>query len=394
MAAVAVVAFNLRPAITAISPVLAEIQRSTGLTAAEAGLLTTIPVLAFGACAPLAPWLGRRLGMETALVGSLVLLGAGVLVRSVPALAPLFVGTVAIGVAVAIGNVLVPALVKRDFPHDPRLMTGIYSVALSGGAAVAAGVAVPLDAAVGGWRLGLAFWAAPLVVCIGLWGLRLRDAHHDIGAVHVSGRLWRDARAWQVTAYMGLQSLGFYATVAWLPTIFEQQGMSPADAGWLLSLAGFASLPAAFVAPVLASTVPRQRVAVAVAVGLNAVALSGLLWHSRAGAVVWMVLLGVAQGAALSLALTFIVARAPDTARAAELSGMAQTVGYLVAGLGPFALGALRDASGRWTLPLLVLAAVLAPQLASGLGAARPGTVGAPRAAPATDPGGAHTRRR
>lgn len=374
--AIAVVAFNLRPAITAVAPVLADIQRSTGLSAPEAGLLTTIPVLAFGACAPLGPWLGRRFGMEAVLVGSLVVLIAGILVRSVPALAPLFLGTVLIGVAIAIGNVLVPALIKRDFTSNPRVATGVYSVALSGGAAGVAGVAVPLDRALGGWRQGLAFWAVPVALCLVLWAFRLRDSHHDIGPVHVSAGLWRDGLAWQVTIFMGLQSLGFYSMVAWIPTIFEQHGTAPADAGWLLSLAGFASLPSAFVAPVLASSAARQRLTVVVTVACNALALAGLLWQPRAGAAAWMVILGLAQGSSLALALHFIVARAPDARRAAELSAMAQTVGYLVAGIGPLVAGVLREVSGSWTLPLAAMAIVLGPELVCGLGATRPRKVG------------------
>lgn len=375
--AVAAVAFNLRPAITSVAPVLTEIQRSTGMSTAQAGLLTTIPVLGFGAFAPLGPWLGRRFGMEAALVGSLVVLAAGILVRSVPAMALLFLGTVLVGVGIAVGNVVVPALIKRDFPSNPRVATGVYSLALSAGAAGVAGVAVPLSDALGGWRQGLAFWTAPVLLCVVLWAFRLRDAHHDIAPVHVSARLWRDGLAWQVTIYMGLQSLAFYSMVAWIPTIFEQHGTGATEAGWLLSLAGFASLPSALVAPVLASSAARQRVAVVVTGACNGLALAGLLWHPRAGAVVWMVVLGLAQGSSLALALHFIVARAPDTRRTAELSGMAQTVGYLVAGVGPLGMGALREISGGWTVPLLAMVVLLAPQLFSGLGATRAGMVGA-----------------
>ena len=383
--AVAAVAFNLRPALTSVSPVLSEIQRSTGLSGAEAGLLTTIPVLAFGAFSPLAPWLGRRFGMEGALVGSLVLLVSGILVRSVPALGPLFLGTLLVGVAIAIGNVLVPALIKRDF-RDPRAATGVYSVALSAGAAVAAGIAVPLDRAVGGWRPGLDLWAAPVLVCVVLWTLRLRDAHVDIGSAHVRSGLWRDGLAWQVTAFMGLQSLEFYTMVAWVPTIFQQLGTGATEAGWLLSLAGAASLPSAFFVPMLASTRVLQRVAVVAMAALNVLALSGLLWHPRAVAVLWMILLGLSQGAAISLALTFIVARAPDQHLAAELSGMSQTVGYLVGGVGPVVVGALRDATGSWVLPLAILVAVLVPELACGLGSTQGRTVGSAGAGPRAGP--------
>lgn len=171
---------------------------------------------------------------------------------------------------------------------------------------------------------------------------------------------------------MAFQSLGFYSLTAWLPTISEQNGVRAAPAGLLLSVAGFASLPSAFVAPLLASSPSRQRVAVAATVVLNATALEGMLWHPVEGAVAWMVLLGLAQGAAISLALSFIVLRAPSASRAAELSGMAQTTGYLVASVGPLMVGALHDTTGGWLLPLVVMEGVLALQLLAGLGASRP----------------------
>ncbi|MGH9082916.1 MAG: MFS transporter, partial [Acidimicrobiales bacterium] len=227
-----------------------------------------------------------------------------------------------------------------------------------------------------GWREALALWAVPAAAGVALWTTRLAGSHRDIDAVHVSGRLWRDPLAWQVTAFMGLQSLGFYATLAWLPTIFEQHGVAPTPAGWLLSLAGIASLPAAFAAPVLGSSPARQRVVLVGVAGLNALALAGLLWRPVAGSAAWMVLLGLAQGAALSLALSFIVLRAPNAARAAELSGMAQSVGYLLAGLGPSAVGAVRQYTGGWVWPLALLAIFLFPELAAGLAASRPLVVG------------------
>lgn len=379
VAAIGWIAFNLRPALAAVGPVLVDVQRSTGLSSAAAGLLTTIPVLAFGLCAPVAPALGRRFGIEATLVGVLVLLVAGIAVRSVPALLPLFAGTVLLGTGIAVGNVLVPALIKRDFQGRTRVVTGVYSVALSGGAAVAAGVTVPLDHAVGAsWRGALGLWAVPAAVCLLVWTARMRDAHHDIGPVHVSARLWRDPVAWQVTIFMGLQSLGFYALLSWIPAIFVQHGVHATAAGWLLSLSGFASLPTAFAAPVLASTPRRQRWAIVVLVALDLAGLLGMLWRPVAGAPVWMVLIGVAQGGAISLALSFIVLRAPSSERAAELSAMAQSVGYLLAALGPVAMGLLRDATGNWQVPLAVMAAVLLPELVSGLGAARPATVGGP----------------
>lgn len=389
LVAVALVALNLRPAVAAVAPVLSEIQRTTGLSNAAAGLLTTLPLLAFGVCAPLAPVLSRRLGMEGTVVAALSLLVAGLLVRSVPPLAPLFVGTAALGVAIAIGNVIVPALIKRDFgPKQTRLATAVYSVALSAGSPIAAGVTVPLEHASGAdWRGALAWWALPVAACLAVWVGRLRRAGDVRPAIARSGvRLWRDPLAWQVTVFMGIQALGFYSLLAWVPTIFEHHGVHAVTAGWLLSLSGFASLPSAFVAPVLASTAARQRSIVAAAIACNLVALAGLVWAPVSGALAWMIVLGIGQGGLISLALAFIVLRAPTSRLAADLSGMAQTIGYLVAAAGPVVVGALRGTSGGWTLPLVVLAVMLAPELGCGMGAARSRVVGEGRRA--ATPGG------
>jgi MFS transporter, CP family, cyanate transporter len=380
--AVALVAANLRPAITAVAPLLTRIRDSTGLSSAGAGLLTTIPLLAFCAFSLVAPILGRRIGMEATVVGALVLLVVGIVLRSAPTLATLLTGTAVLGVAISLGNVLVPAIVKRDFPGREGAATGLYAVALNGGAALGVGISVPLVDAVGGsWRDGLALWAAPAVLCLVLWLRLARDTHHDIALVHVGGRYWREPLAWQVTLFTGIQSLGYYSTVAWLPTDFEQHGIHAATAGWLLSLAGFCQMPTAFAVPAFAHSARRQRIAVAVTVALNAAALVGVLLRPAAGAAAWMVLLGLAQGAAFGLALNIILARSATVESAVQLSAMAWTVGYLLASAGPATLGALHDATSGWTVPVLALVVVLAPQLACGLAASRPLVIGDNRAA-------------
>jgi MFS transporter, CP family, cyanate transporter len=381
--AVAFVAANLRPAIASVAPLLTRIQDSTGLSGAEAGLLTTIPLVAFGACSLLAPVLGRRIGMEATVVGALALLVCGIALRSVPTLAALFVGTAVLGVAIALGNVIVPALVKRDFPQRVGAATGLYSVALTGAAALAAGITIPIVDAIGGsWRDGLALWAVPAAVCFALWLRRLRDAHHDLAPARVGAGFWRDPLSWQITLFMGIQSLGYYSTLAWLPTDFEQHGLHAATAGWLISLAGFCQVPTAFAMPALAHSPLRQRIAVVVTVAMNAAALAGVLVRPAAGAAVWMVLLGLAQGAALGLALNFILVRAASVHGAAQLSAMAQAGGYLLASAGPATLGALHDATGGWTVPMLALVVVLAPELACGIAASRPLVLGDDLAAP------------
>jgi MFS transporter, CP family, cyanate transporter len=370
--AIVLVAANLRPAVVGVSPLLSEIQASERLSATTAGVLTALPVLCFGLIAPVAPLLARRIGIERALLAALVLLTAGFLVRSSGPLAALFAGTVLIGSAIAVGNVLLPSLIKRDFAHRTGLMTGLYTMAITGGGALAAGVTVPVAQAAGlGWRAALASWALFVVVALVCWLPHARRAGRPVrvDGIRVGG-LWRDALAWQVTVYMGLQSLGYFAVTAWLPALLVDRGYDPVVAGWLLALSTAAGIAGATIAPMLATRGRRQR---GLALGITAVAAVGLLGVLAPIGVepVAVLLLGWAQSAALGLSLTLVAVRAPDAAHAAQLSGMAQSVGYVLAATGPFAVGALHDVTSGWTVPLLLLLALLAVQGTAGVLAGR-----------------------
>jgi CP family cyanate transporter-like MFS transporter len=370
--AIVLVAANLRPAVVGVAPLLAQIQADERLSATAAGILTALPVLCFGLIAPVAPPLARRLGTERALLTALALLIVGFLVRSSGPLAALFAGTVLLGSAIAIGNVLLPSLIKRDFAHRTGMMTGLYTMAIAGGGALSAGITVPVAQAAGlDWRGALAGWALFALVALLCWLPHVRRAERParVGGQRVGG-LWRDALAWQVTAYMGLQSLGYFAVTAWLPALLVDRGYDPVTAGYLLSLSTVAGIAGALVAPMLATRGRRQR---GLAVGITAVAAVGFLGVLAPIGVepVAVILLGAAQSAALGLALVLVALRAPDAAHAAQLSGMAQTAGYVVAAAGPFAVGALRDLTGGWTVPLLLLVALLAVQGAAGVLAGR-----------------------
>jgi CP family cyanate transporter-like MFS transporter len=370
--AIVLVAANLRPAVVGVAPLLAQIQADERLSATAAGILTALPVLCFGLIAPVAPPLARRLGTERALLTALALLIVGFLVRSSGPLAALFAGTVLLGSAIAIGNVLLPSLIKRDFAHRTGMMTGLYTMAIAGGGALSAGITVPVAQAAGlDWRGALAGWALFALVALLCWLPHVRRAERPAraGGQRVGG-LWRDALAWQVTAYMGLQSLGYFAVTAWLPALLVDRGYDPVTAGYLLSLSTVAGIAGALVAPMLATRGRRQR---GLAVGITAVAAVGFLGVLAPIGVepVAVILLGAAQSAALGLALVLVALRAPDAAHAAQLSGMAQTAGYVVAAAGPFAVGALRDLTGGWTVPLLLLVALLAVQGAAGVLAGR-----------------------
>jgi MFS transporter, CP family, cyanate transporter len=380
---IVLLAANLRPALTGVAPLIGQIRTDNGVSNGVAGLLTTLPLLAFGVLSPVAPRLARRLGMERALLASLLVLAAGILLRSAGAVTALFLGTAVLGAAIAVGNVLLPGLVKREFPERAGLMTSVYSTALGISAALAAGASVPVAQLTGmGWRGSLALWALPALLAAIAWVPQARRSdlpenassrtHHG-----VSG-LWRSALAWQVTLFMGLQSLAYYVTLTWLPEILREEGMSAARAGWMLGLTQAVAIVTIFFAPVIAGRRSSQRGVVVVAVSLSGAGTLGLLVAGSTASALWVVLLGLGQGACFSLALTFFALRAPDSEHAAGLSGMAQTVGYLLAAAGPFLFGVLRDATHAWDVPLALLLAVTVCLLIAGLGAARDAHVATP----------------
>ncbi|MDF2807460.1 MAG: hypothetical protein K0S43_2406 [Cellulosimicrobium sp.] len=366
--AIVLASLNLRPAVVSISPVLGEIRADLGLSATAAGVLTTLPVLCFGLLAPLAPVLARRWGLERALFVSLVVLCVGFALRLVPETWGLFAGTVVAGCAIGLGNVLLPALIKRDFADRIGLMTGLYSMALSGGAALAAGLTLPVATAAGlDWRGALATWGVLAVLGVLVWvprALRPDPAGataFGAGAGVARSAVWRSPLAWAVTVVMGMQSLSFYAVNAWLPEIMVALGRTPEAGGWLLALCNLAGILGSFVTPVLAGRMRRQR-----GIGIVLVVLvgSGLLGLALApgAAALWVVLVGLGQGGGISLALTLMALRARDAAHTSELSGMAQSAGYLLAATGPLGLGLAHDVTGAWTLPLLLLVAAAAVQ--------------------------------
>jgi CP family cyanate transporter-like MFS transporter len=364
---IVLVAANLRPAVVAVSPLLEEIQAVERLSGTAAGVLTALPVLCFGLLAPVAPRLAARFGIERTLFGALVVLCLGIALRIVDATAALFAGTVLVGGAIAVGNVLLPGLIKRDFAHRTGLMTGLYTMAITAGGGLAAGLTVPVARAAGlGWHGALGAWGLFALVALLVWSPQAHGAQHRPRQESGSpGGLWRNALAWQVTAFMGLQSLCFYAAAAWLPAVFVSRGADAAAAGWLLSLANGVGIAGSLVAPVVAARLRAQTAVAVAATGVTALGLLGTLLLPGAE-IVSMSVFGIGQGAALGIALTLIVLRAPDGAHASQLSGMAQSMGYLLAASGPFMLGALHDLTDSWTVPLVVLLALLAPQALSG----------------------------
>ncbi|WP_442951626.1 CynX/NimT family MFS transporter [Paenibacillus sp. GYB003] len=370
-----VIAANLRAPLTSVGPLVGTIRESLTLSAAWAGAITTLPLLAFALLSPFASRLARRFGMETVLFAAIGLLAAGIAVRSLAGTAALFLGTALLGLAIAVCNVLMPALVKREFPENVGMLTGVYSVSMNLCGAIASGVSVPLAAGAGlGWKGALGCWAALALIAVALWLPQLRGRSRPSASPSAGvkpTKLWRSPLAWQVTLFMGLQSLIFYVTVAWLPAILGGRGMSAGTAGWMLSLLQFALLPFTFVVPVLAGRMKSQRPLVALTTALYVVGIGGLLVGGNGWIPLWTIVLGIGGGFAFSLAMMFFTLRTRTAHEAAELSGMAQSVGYLLAAVGPALFGMLHDAAGGWTAPLLLLLAASLLIFACGMGAAK-----------------------
>jgi CP family cyanate transporter-like MFS transporter len=385
-----VLAFNLRAAITSLPPVFPELESALHISASSLAFLAAIPVLCFGVFSGTAAPLSRRFGEERVLGAALVLLAAGLLLRGLSPTALLFPGTVVAGAAIALMNVLLPSLVKRRMPERAGLLIGLYLLMLAAGAIVASVLAIPVFNAAAGSahggvatagsaavRITLALWAGPALVAALVWVPQLRFRTLPAGAGRRRGALamGRSALAWQVTLFMGLQSLSYYATLSWFPTMFRDRGVTAVHAGDLLALMNLGNAVTALLIPMLAQRAADQRRLTAWSMLATATGLAGAVFGPAVLAAGFIFLLGLGQGATLGLGIFYTMARAPDPVTAASLSAFAQGVGYLIASAGPLTIGFLHDASGGWTVPGLVLLAVTAVQLITGWLAGRARTV-------------------
>jgi len=340
-------------------------------------VLAATPVICFAVFSGFAAWLSRRLGEERVLHGALVILAAGLLLRGAAPGALLFPGTVLAAAAIAIMNVLLSSLIKRRWPERAGFLIGLYITALSVGAITGSAASVPLwDASGGSVGLTLGWLAGPAAIAALLWlpqvrhATRARSAAADLPALPLVA-VRRHALAWYVTLFMGLQSLLYYAVLSWLPTILRDRGASAGTAGDLLALMGVGNLAVSLFVPIVAQRMRTQHALVVPTVAALAVGLAGVVYLPLSSAVAWVLILGVGQNAALSLAIFFTMARAPHPMAAASLSALAQSVGYLLASAGPLEVGLLHSATGSWNVPIAVLFVLNGVLLMAGLLAAR-----------------------
>lgn len=365
------IATTLRAPITSVGPLIETIRVNTGMSHTLAGLLTTFPLLAFAVLSPLAPRIARKWGMERTLFLGVSAVTVGIVLRFAPTIATLFIGTILLGLGIAISNVLLPSLIKRDFPHRVGVMTGIYSVSMNVFAAIASGISIPVSRQLStGWRGSLLIWGILSFIALIVWLPQLRYRHQtDKVQISAKSSIWRSKLAWQVTIVMGLQSFVFYSTVAWLPEILTQRGMSASTAGWMLSLMQFFSVPVTFFVPILAARFKNQRALVIATficfISGFAVLLSGV----NALVPLSVILIGIGTGAAFGLVTMFFVLRTRHTHQAAELSGMAQSIGYLLAAVGPLLIGFVHDLTGSWAAAITLLLIVAVAYMLAGWGA-------------------------
>ncbi|MGN7119028.1 CynX/NimT family MFS transporter [Lysinibacillus odysseyi] len=364
VASIVLLATTLRTPLTLVGPIISFIRDDLGISNVLGGFLTTIPLLAFAVVSPFAPRIARKFGMEWTLFYSVLLLSAGILLRSFGTITFLLIGTILIGVAISFGNVLIPSFFKMRYPLHIGLLTGIYTVSMNLSAGIGAGVSYPIAEA-SNWQIALASGLVVAVAALIFWIPQLRGEKVSLGESSSDSKGWssfiRSPIAIAVMLAMGLQSFFFYTTAAWIPEIYIAQGIDASKAGWLFSVLQFFQIPMTFLTPILAGKMANQRPIVVVFTVFYLIGFTGVLMEWTDYAIVWMICLGFAGGSSFSLAMMFFTLRTKTAYAAAELSGFAQSIGYLLAAVGPIGFGLLKDITGSWFIPnvIFVITAII-----------------------------------
>ncbi|MFM5904568.1 MAG: MFS transporter [Micrococcales bacterium] len=359
----------LRPPVAAVGPILRNIISDLGLTPFQSGLLAALPVLCFGLGAFAAPWLVRKLGLDNAFTAILLTLAVGIALRGLWDYSILLIGSLVVGLAIALSNVLLPTMIRAEFPDRISQMTAIYTSLLALFASVGATLAVPVMQVLKSWQGSLAIWAIPAAIAVFAWLMMNRKQHHqniELDHVQTSGSsIWKSPITWAIVGFFGLQSMNFYSILNWLPTILVSKGFTVTEAGSLLGLTTLVGIPAGLA---ITTNLPKFKSVPALAVIISVVTSLGMLmllghgWLAIAGCVV--VGLGLASSFPLSLAL--IAIKATTQERTTQLSAISQGAGYLIAAIGTFAVGASQAVFGNWTVAILFLAAGALGQASMG----------------------------
>lgn len=367
------IAVNLRPALSSIGPLIDFIRQSFDLSDTLLGLLTTLPLLAFGVISTITPLFTNRFGIGKTLLGAMILLIVGILIRSSGSIIGLYVGTILLGIAIAFGNVLLPALTKQNFPEKAGSITSLYSATMSLGASLAAGLSVPIADRLG-WQGSMATWSLLALLAFFIWIPQIKRIQSS-----KSRRSFRTAikkmsgirLVWELAFFMGLQSFTFYVLLAWLPDLLIARDYDFVFAGWMLSLSQATGIIGALIVPFWAGHKKDQRLVIVLLVLLEIIGLAGLMFPQIGMVAVWVSILGLVLGGTFGLALLLIVLRSSNTETAGELSGMVQSIGYIIAATGPFLIGFIQDLFKIWNYSLSVLIVLALVKLYVGMGAGK-----------------------
>ncbi|MEY4310351.1 MAG: hypothetical protein RLZ71_277 [Actinomycetota bacterium] len=362
----------LRPPVAAVGPLIPEITGKLGLSASQVGILTAIPVLCFGIGAFAGPAIVRRIGLDRTLFLLLGLIVASIALRAWFGYPSLLVGTTVVGLAIAVANVILPSIVRDRFPKQIALITAGYTLVLSISASGAASIAVPVSSFLGGWQFSLIIWVVPAALGFLVWSTQIREPFNPLPAEHhkaESRSVLRSPITWALVVFFGFQSLGFYALLGWLPSLLIDRGLTPDAAGALLGLSTIVGVPTGIT---LAANLGRFKSLVIPAVITSSITLTGMVLLLTPYSVLAVVVIGFGQAATFPISLNLISTRATTAAQTTSLSAISQGVGYILAALGTFAFGWLRDLTGEWTAPIVLLIALTLVQVLSGALVGRP----------------------
>lgn len=361
------VSFNLRAPITAVGSLAEMIKSEYMMSSGALGFITTLPLLTFAIVSPFVAKLYQKLEYGKTMALGLVLILIGELVRSYTNLLGLFIGTALIGTGIAIGNVLIPSIIKLKFPHKVGMVTSVYTTSMMIFAAVGAGVSIPLAKGLNlGWRNALASWFILTALTLLIWSPQLKATNDDnngknkgVGTISSQSTsttsIWKSPIAWWVTLFMGTQSFLFYSLVAWLPTIIVAKGMADSFAGTMALTFQLMAIPATLIIPTLCDRFKNQRGLVLITILSYITGMSLFLFgQTETLILIAVVLMSLGMGGSISLSIAFISLRSPNSARASELSGMSQSAGYIFAAIGPMLMGLVYDVFSNWSIPIAI----------------------------------------
>ncbi|ABZ78047.1 major facilitator superfamily MFS_1 [Shewanella halifaxensis HAW-EB4] len=363
---VLLIAISLRSPITGVGPLLDAIRAELNLSATQAGMLTTLPLLAFAFFSPIASKVGRKCGLELALMLSLLFILIGLVGRSLGSASALFIGTVVIGAGIAFANVLLPSLMKRDFPNKITTMTSMYVLMMGAGSAMSASLAIPLTdmanqlsiSVIPTWAFSLGGLVIFPLIAILVWLPQIRNhtaPSKDTQTLDSHSYLWRNSSAWQITLFLALNSFLMYIFISWLPTILVDNGFNHHEAGVIHGvLQLFTAVPALILIPFMSKLKDKRLLSFSLTL-MAFIGIMGLLLKPEL-AMIWAMLFGFGAGGGFIVALALISLRTESAHQAATLSGMAQFLGYLLAATGPMIMGELHEQTASWQLPLILCA--------------------------------------